>query len=184
MQRGHSEGVSSAQDLDQAAHRTDSGRTARQDGLVARSGSDWTQGGWGTPWGMVQWKGSCPRMCGSPAGAAQGLWANPAGLLHAQKQCNALDVVGCKKPGSRDLFRDFPETDAYNCNMDSKGTSYIGNTRICFCHCHNLDGFICFHCHHTVHAEICSVRNTPCCGSDSMISSFHDCRHHMQGRHN
>ena len=87
MQHSHSEAVGSALELGLFAHGAAPGSVAHWAGQVGCSGSDWTVGAQGTPWGRVQWQGSHLRMCGSPAGAAQGLLANPAGLLLAQMQC-------------------------------------------------------------------------------------------------
>ena len=87
VQHSHSEAGGSAHDLGVFAHGAAPGSGAHWAGLVGCSGSDWTLGAQETPWGRVQWEGTRLRMCGSPAGAAQGLLANPAGLLHAQMQC-------------------------------------------------------------------------------------------------
>ena len=93
MQRSHSEAVSHTHDLAEPARSLNPGRKVRWGGLLGRRGFGWTLGGWETRWGMVRLEGSHLRMHGSPAGAAQGLWADPAGLLTAQKQCNGwMDV--------------------------------------------------------------------------------------------
>lgn len=78
VQHSRSEAVGSSRDLAQPAYKTGLGKAAHWGGLMARGGSGWTQEGWGSRLGMVQWGGWRLRMCGSPADAAQGLRAAPA----------------------------------------------------------------------------------------------------------
>ena len=67
VEHNHSEAGHNAHGVEQPDQK------AARGAEVPSSGSDWTLGGVGTPWGRGHWEGLHLSMCVSPAGAAQGL---------------------------------------------------------------------------------------------------------------